>query len=707
MSPIASDRPTAVSDGPDGGPKPYLGGSRGVVVEQILSAVEARHAVIVLTGVAGVGKSTILNHVVSELGHRGLSVIRPGETAMPSPDVARVGKPGAVGQLRTRSGDGPVRPVRLVLVQDDAQALSDADIIRLIGMTRDKVPVCLAGDETLWPRIEALAADTVAVQDIMHLSLRPLKPQELPDFIALMLKRSAEGLHRTIAGPAMDAVYRASEGVPARVEPVISAAVAIAYCRGQDHLALEIIDDALASLAPPRLIPSWVPGDLQAVAALASPPRVDGSAIASATARRAVPVVDPEPRHALATVPQPRHPRGRRYRRLVWAGLSILVIFAVVLSVPEPPEDDTVRLPAMATGVSDPPDGTVQPILETVGDGVIERHIHEAETGPIQTDVRKTQAADRPTMDQASSATSVPAVAPPVPEMVGGGPVLESAAEPSPLTDAAPKVAPSTGSHDGAVVAESTVTPVVEPARPSIAATAPEAGGQAVGDAAATTVDVPAVPPMAAVVLEADLPVVAETTAAADEDAAVPSTVAATPDPPANADRLEVRESESAESAPASAPAPAASKLAPTDAMAPATTQQAPPVVTGQAVSPSSVAPTASGNPRDRQGATQPTIARLPPDVLDGLLTRGQQALRDRDILSARLLFERAGSAGSATGAVQAGKTYDPAFLSSVTAVGLTGDPERAAAWYRRAAELGGGGEVDELLRALPVHSTQ
>jgi TPR repeat protein len=69
------------------------------------------------------------------------------------------------------------------------------------------------------------------------------------------------------------------------------------------------------------------------------------------------------------------------------------------------------------------------------------------------------------------------------------------------------------------------------------------------------------------------------------------------------------------------------------------------------------------------------------------------------DISAARLLYERAAAAGSGRAAVATGRTYDPAFLTAIGVQGMQADPAAAAAWYRRAAELGDPEGQEQLAR--------
>ncbi len=71
------------------------------------------------------------------------------------------------------------------------------------------------------------------------------------------------------------------------------------------------------------------------------------------------------------------------------------------------------------------------------------------------------------------------------------------------------------------------------------------------------------------------------------------------------------------------------------------------------------------------------------------LLSRGDAMLALGDISAARRLYERAAALGSARAATAVGKTYDPVFLASIHATGITADRGVAAEWYRKGAALG------------------
>ena len=86
----------------------------------------------------------------------------------------------------------------------------------------------------------------------------------------------------------------------------------------------------------------------------------------------------------------------------------------------------------------------------------------------------------------------------------------------------------------------------------------------------------------------------------------------------------------------------------------------------------------------------KPATARpLDAGMLDLLLKRGDAMLALGDLAAARLLYERAAAAGDSRGAIGVGRTYDPKVLLQIGARGIQADPDRAAAWYHKAQDLG------------------
>lgn len=71
------------------------------------------------------------------------------------------------------------------------------------------------------------------------------------------------------------------------------------------------------------------------------------------------------------------------------------------------------------------------------------------------------------------------------------------------------------------------------------------------------------------------------------------------------------------------------------------------------------------------------------------LVQRAQQFIATGDLVTARILFQRAAQAGDAAAAVALGATYDPVVLARLGVVGISPDVEKARSWYRTAESLG------------------
>jgi hypothetical protein len=164
---------------------------------------------------------------------------------------------------------------------------------------------------------------------------------------------------------------------------------------------------------------------------------------------------------------------------------------------------------------------------------------------------------------------------------------------------------------------------------------------------------------------------------------------------PAAAARKAVMETAS----PAAAVAPRAPALAPTAlaerfaAVAPAV--EAPPRIAARPVQTIAV-PAAPPAPVRTEPAK---IRALDAEEIATLYRRSEELVAQGDIAGARLLLTRAAEAGDARSALALGATYDPAVLGKLGVLGVKPNPEKARAWYAKAADFGSG----EATRRLEV----
>jgi len=134
----------------------------------------------------------------------------------------------------------------------------------------------------------------------------------------------------------------------------------------------------------------------------------------------------------------------------------------------------------------------------------------------------------------------------------------------------------------------------------------------------------------------------------------------------------------------AAAPPPAVNAVAvPPAARVAAVPPAASPAVPPPAAVAPPIAPLAASPPPQAD-----VVRNLDPKEILVLVKRGQELLASGDILSARLLLQRAAEARDARAALLLGTTYDPALLKQSGANGLA-DVAQARNWYQKARQWG------------------
>jgi hypothetical protein len=99
--------------------------------------------------------------------------------------------------------------------------------------------------------------------------------------------------------------------------------------------------------------------------------------------------------------------------------------------------------------------------------------------------------------------------------------------------------------------------------------------------------------------------------------------------------------------------------------------------------------------------APQPQARHMDPDELAGLMQRAKGFLATGDLMSARLLLERAADSQEADAALLLAQTYDPDVLGTSDVRNITPEPAKARAWYQKAAQLGSA-DAQRRLAQLP-----
>ena len=122
-------------------------------------------------------------------------------------------------------------------------------------------------------------------------------------------------------------------------------------------------------------------------------------------------------------------------------------------------------------------------------------------------------------------------------------------------------------------------------------------------------------------------------------------------------------------------------------------------------------APSASVSSRPGDAAERTTVppvpgAQLPAVEINALLMQGDDAFRNGDLTSARLLYRRVYDANDGRGALGIGASYDPVFLRRYHLWTRYANSEEARIWYLRAHDLGAQ-DAQTRLKRLNVRSAR
>src|SRR5205814_8450927 len=87
--------------------------------------------------------------------------------------------------------------------------------------------------------------------------------------------------------------------------------------------------------------------------------------------------------------------------------------------------------------------------------------------------------------------------------------------------------------------------------------------------------------------------------------------------------------------------------------------------------------------------APAPPTSGLSKTEIAELFQHGDALLRNGDVASARLFYERAAGAGDGRAALRLGATFEAEFLGRLGLGKLQANPTEARLWYSRASDLG------------------
>lgn len=211
-------------------PSAYLAvGPYREILSGMLASLEVSEGIVKLTGRAGTGKTTLLEHLQRELGSRGKEVLflssAPASGEALDELIRRCFSLNENSSIHRALSDwlrrGPA-PRRLVIIQDNAQELPDEHFLslRLLANIQDDssglVQLVLAGTPLLDERLASPALRSLSQHLSQSFQLKPMTPGQVQEFCDALLAGSAMERH-ALDHSAVRCIHRLSGGVPGRV----------------------------------------------------------------------------------------------------------------------------------------------------------------------------------------------------------------------------------------------------------------------------------------------------------------------------------------------------------------------------------------------------------------------------------------------------------------------------------------------------------
>lgn len=218
-------------------------------------------------GAPGTGKSTLLRSFLGSLGKATHAVCYLCHTTCARVDLYREIARGFQIEPRFRKADvlrelkerivklSRVQKLRTVLVLDEAHLLPSnfLDELRILSSFdedgRDDLTVILAGHPQLESNLRLAVNEALAQRIAIRIRLRSLHPEEVEGYLAFRLEIAGRTA-KLFLPDAVEAIARASRGVPRMVDRIAEHSLLIALGAQKKEVDSEIVTEALDEVDP-------------------------------------------------------------------------------------------------------------------------------------------------------------------------------------------------------------------------------------------------------------------------------------------------------------------------------------------------------------------------------------------------------------------------------------------------------------------------
>lgn len=252
----------------------YMASSHFEAFSSMMSGIQERKGIIVITGEAGVGKTTLIHALLKDLSEK----IKTAFIFQPKLDFQDLLKNilrelevpirkeeedilSLMVQFRKYLDESLIQDDTVTIVIDEAQSLDEKVLEDLGRLTNPDTPaakllqILLVGQPELEVKLNSEKLRPLKERVTVHRQVRPLTQEEGREYIKYRLKVAGRDLSEIFASEAVDRIWEFAEGIPRVMNLLCDRALLIGFNDSAAIIDLKIVKEAMKDfsyLQPPK-----------------------------------------------------------------------------------------------------------------------------------------------------------------------------------------------------------------------------------------------------------------------------------------------------------------------------------------------------------------------------------------------------------------------------------------------------------------------